>query len=234
MPGLQDVFWRLDFDARLNSYGTLFVFFPAVVGVYWLLRRNQHRLAWLAIVSAAFYSFWDWRFTPLLFVSIVADYFLALRAAGGNKFWMWTSVVFNLGLLAAFKYLVFAVVNINHAADWLGASGALPIPDIVLPIGISFYTFQTMSYTIDVYRKNIHAENKFAYFSNYGNPPVDFCAPGVSIYSTYKGGGYTTMSGTSMAAPHMCGILLVTNGNPKTSGYVLSDPDGKPDPIAHI
>ncbi|OFX86437.1 MAG: hypothetical protein A2W99_13505 [Bacteroidetes bacterium GWF2_33_16] len=76
--------------------------------------------------------------------------------------------------------------------------------------------------------------DKFAYFSNYGNPPVDFCAPGVSIYSTYKGGGYTTMSGTSMAAPHMCGILLVTNGNPKTSGYVLSDPDGKPDPIAHI
>jgi subtilisin family serine protease len=76
--------------------------------------------------------------------------------------------------------------------------------------------------------------DKFAYFSNYGNPPVDFCAPGVNIYSTYKGGGYTTMSGTSMAAPHMCGILLMTNGNPKTSGYVLSDPDGKPDPIAHI
>ncbi|MGE0088942.1 MAG: S8 family peptidase [Bacteroidales bacterium] len=76
--------------------------------------------------------------------------------------------------------------------------------------------------------------DKFAYFSNYGNPPVDFCAPGVNIYSTYKGGGYTTMSGTSMAAPHMCGILLMTNGNPKTSGYVLSDPDGEPDPIAHI
>jgi len=76
--------------------------------------------------------------------------------------------------------------------------------------------------------------DKFATFSNYGNPPVDFCAPGVNIYSTYKGGAYTTMSGTSMAAPHMCGILLVTNGNPKTSGYVLNDPDGEPDPIAHI
>jgi subtilisin family serine protease len=76
--------------------------------------------------------------------------------------------------------------------------------------------------------------DKFATFSNYGNPPVDFCAPGVNIYSTYKGGGYTTMSGTSMAAPHMCGILLMTNGNPKISGYVLNDPDGKPDPIAHL
>jgi len=77
------------------------------------------------------------------------------------------------------------------------------------------------------------AADKFAYFSNFGNPPVDFCAPGVGIYSTYKGGGYTTMSGTSMAAPHACGVLLVTNGNPKTSGYVLNDPDGNADPIIH-
>ncbi len=76
--------------------------------------------------------------------------------------------------------------------------------------------------------------DNFAYFSNYGNPPIDFCEPGVSIYSTYKNAGYTTMSGTSMAAPHMCGILLMTNGNPKTSGYVNNDPDGDPDPIGHI
>ncbi len=77
------------------------------------------------------------------------------------------------------------------------------------------------------------ANDVFAYFSNYGNPPVDFCAPGVSILSTYKGDGYTTMSGTSMAAPHACGVLLATGGNPKTSGYVLNDPDGNPDPIIH-
>jgi len=75
--------------------------------------------------------------------------------------------------------------------------------------------------------------DKFAYFSNFGNPPIDFCAPGVSIKSTYKGGGYATMSGTSMAAPHACGVLLVTNGNPRTSGYVKNDPDGNADPIIH-
>ena len=74
----------------------------------------------------------------------------------------------------------------------------------------------------------------WASFSNYGNPPVDFCEPGVNIYSTYKGGSYTTMSGTSMAAPHMCGILLMTNGNPATDGYVVGDPDGNPDPIGTI
>lgn len=74
----------------------------------------------------------------------------------------------------------------------------------------------------------------FASFSNYGNPPVDFCEPGVYIYSCAPGGGYATMSGTSMAAPHMCGILLMTNGNPVTDGYVNGDPDGNPDPIGHI
>lgn len=78
------------------------------------------------------------------------------------------------------------------------------------------------------------SNDNWAYFSNYGNPPVDYCEPGYNIYSTYKGGGYTTMSGTSMAAPHMCGILLMTNGNPRTDGYVNGDPDGNADPIGTI
>jgi len=71
----------------------------------------------------------------------------------------------------------------------------------------------------------------FAYFSNFGNPPVDYCAPGVNIKSTWKDGGYNTISGTSMASPHMAGLLLL--GNVSTDGYVKSDPDGKADPIAH-
>lgn len=70
----------------------------------------------------------------------------------------------------------------------------------------------------------------WASFSNFGNPPIDYCAPGVSIKSTYKGGGYATMSGTSMAAPHVCGLLLL--GSISTDGYVSGDPDLKPDPIA--
>ena len=72
----------------------------------------------------------------------------------------------------------------------------------------------------------------WASYSNYGNPPIDFCAPGSSIYSTYKDGGYATASGTSMAAPHVAGILLL--GNVKTDGYVNGDPDGNPDPIASV
>jgi subtilisin family serine protease len=69
----------------------------------------------------------------------------------------------------------------------------------------------------------------WASYSNYGNPPVDFCEPGSGIYSTYKGGGYTTMSGTSMAAPHAAGLLLL--GSIRSGGTVTGDPDGNPDTI---
>lgn len=72
----------------------------------------------------------------------------------------------------------------------------------------------------------------WATYSNFGNPPVDYCEPGSSIYSTYKGGGYATMSGTSMAAPHAAGILLF--GDIRTDSEVKNDPDGNADPIGEI
>lgn len=79
----------------------------------------------------------------------------------------------------------------------------------------------------------VDSANHFASFSNYGNDVVDFAAPGVKILSTYRGNKYAIMSGTSMAAPHVTGLLLITNGSIKTEGYATDDPDGTPDPIAH-
>lgn len=77
----------------------------------------------------------------------------------------------------------------------------------------------------------VDASDTFAWFSNFGKTTVDFAAPGVDIVSTQRGGGVTTLSGTSMAAPHVCGVLLLTS-TPNSGGDAIGDPDGKPDPIA--
>ena len=77
----------------------------------------------------------------------------------------------------------------------------------------------------------INSSNALTSWSNWGNPPVDYAAPGASILSTWKGGGTKTISGTSMAAPHVAGILLL--GSVKADGFAQNDPDGNPDPIAH-
>lgn len=71
-------------------------------------------------------------------------------------------------------------------------------------------------------------------WSNYGNPPVDYAAPGVSIFSLWKDGGTNTISGTSMASPHACAVIMLKNGNPSTDGTAGNDPDGNPDPIIHL
>ena len=80
----------------------------------------------------------------------------------------------------------------------------------------------------------MNSSDRWASFSNYGNPPVDYCAPGAGILSTFKNGGYRTLSGTSMAAPHIAGILLARGGAPLTDGYVSNDPDGNADPIGVV
>lgn len=114
---------------------------------------------------------------------------------------------------AAASGVIFVLAAGNSATDAANISPARAN-------GANIYTVSAMD-----------SNDNWAAFSNYGNPPVDYAAPGVSVYSTHIGSGYTHKSGTSMAAPHVAGILLL--GNITTDGNVLNDPDGTPDPIAH-
>jgi len=125
-----------------------------------------------------------------------------------------------------------ASTSVDNAVKALGATGI----KITLAAGNSSSHADNHSparanhgniYTISAMDSN----DDFAWFSNYGNPPIDYCAPGVSIKSTWKDGGYNTISGTSMAAPHVCGLLLL--GTINSSGNVNEDPDGNADAIAH-
>lgn len=114
---------------------------------------------------------------------------------------------------AAATGVIFVLAAGNSATDAANVSPARAN-------GANIYTVSAMD-----------SNDNWAAFSNYGNPPVDYAAPGVSVYSTHIGSGYTNKSGTSMAAPHVAGILLL--GNINMDGNVLNDPDGTPDPIAH-
>lgn len=137
----------------------LFYFMPVAFTVYYLAPRRFKNLT-LLILSLIFYSWGEVRYFPIMLSSIIVDYMASngIERSGDNKrkrrMWLMLSVMFNLGMLGFFKYTGFFVSNLN-AITGLNISA----PELTLPLGISFYTFQTMSYTIDVYRGNVKAEH---------------------------------------------------------------------------
>jgi alginate O-acetyltransferase complex protein AlgI len=154
-----------------NSVTYLAVYLPLAVVLYYLLPRTA-RLVMLVVSSCVFYGFWRWDFLPLMLYTIVQDYFLALvieraksRAVKRGLFVF--SLVANLGLLGYFKYLTFALGNVNVALAWAGAPYTVTVPNIVLPLGISFYIFHSLSYIFDVYRGHTPAQKNFLVFAVY-------------------------------------------------------------------
>jgi len=141
-----------------NSGQFLFFAIPVFAAYYLLPHRAQNVL--LLVASYYFYGSWDDRFLSLILISTLVDYFAALgieNARRGNKqktahLWLTTSVLVNLGILATFKYFNFFTESFAAFAQMFGWSVSAFRLDIILPVGISFYTFQTMSYTIDIYR----------------------------------------------------------------------------------
>lgn len=132
-----------------SSASFLFAFLPCVAIVYYLLRSRTARNVFLTLVSLFFYAWGEPWFVLVMLLSIAINWFIALRIGAGEhkKAWLVVGLVCDLGLLAVFKYLGFLMENVN----WIFRL-SLPVPQIVLPIGISFFTFQAISYIIDVYR----------------------------------------------------------------------------------
>ena len=147
------------------------IFLPIVFTLYWVL-RNQLKLQNLLIVIASyiFYGMWDWRFLFLILFSTVVDYTMGILierndSKNKKKLFLWISILVNLGFLGYFKYSNFFLENFVYAFSFLGQDLKFRGLEIVLPVGISFYTFQTLSYTIDVYRKKLSPTKDFIAFS---------------------------------------------------------------------
>jgi alginate O-acetyltransferase complex protein AlgI len=146
------------------------VFFLIVYPVYLLVRKNNSLMNfWLMIASYAFYGWWNPLYLVLLFGSSAIDYLMVLfmersQTRRTRKIWLVISLVSNFGLLGVFKYAGFIVDNVNALLTAVHAPYAVPRPDILLPIGISFHTFQSMSYTIDAYYRKIQTERSFVRF----------------------------------------------------------------------
>jgi D-alanyl-lipoteichoic acid acyltransferase DltB (MBOAT superfamily) len=147
------------------------VFLPLVFILYWtVLRKRQNHL--LLAASYLFYGWWDWRFLSLIIVSTFTDFFVAkgINASehpGRRRLLMFTSVAVNLGILGFFKYFNFFIDSAAGLLDSAGLEPNLPSLTILLPVGISFYTFQTLGYTIDVYRRKMEPTDDLLSFAVY-------------------------------------------------------------------
>ena len=148
------------------------LFLPIVFTLYWFLTYANRKLQNLLIVVASyvFYSWWDWRFLSLILFSTIVDYLVGLGLSKENnekkrKALLLTSIIVNLGFLGFFKYYNFFLENFVTAFSFFGFEIKANSLNIILPVGISFYTFQTLSYTIDVYKGKLEPTKDFIAFA---------------------------------------------------------------------
>ena len=147
------------------------LFFPIVFFIYWFVVKGNLKLqnCFLVLASCFFYAWWDWRFLSLIFISTSIDFLVGLGFINQpnerkRKWLLSISIITNLGILGFFKYYNFFIGSFTEAFSLFGMSLQAKTLNIILPVGISFYTFQTLSYTIDLYRKKISATKDFIAF----------------------------------------------------------------------
>ncbi len=155
-----------------NSLEYLF-FLPVVFTLYWLLRKQlKAQNFFILAVSYFFYGCWDWRFLSLIIISSLTDFLVGMRLgktenSGEAKALLMLSLAVNLGFLLVFKYFNFFIDSFVDLVSVIGMKPSISTLSIVLPVGISFYTFQTLSYTIDVYRKKLEPSKDIVNFFAY-------------------------------------------------------------------
>lgn len=143
------------------------IFLPVVFILYWFIARSLSVQNFLLLAASyLFYSFWDWRFLLLLMFSTFLDYFTGLKMqaadnAQAKRNWFWLSVIVNLGFLGVFKYYNFFVSSFSQFLSGFGVQSNPWLLNIILPVGISFYTFHGLSYVIDIYKGRIQAERNW-------------------------------------------------------------------------
>lgn len=141
------------------------LFFAIVFCVHWLLPRNRGRKVWLLLVSYGFYSVWDWKFLSLIIFSTLVDFVAGRRIFEGQtkakrRAWLAVSLFVNLSLLGIFKYLDFFRESTADLLRLFGFDPHIESLNLILPVGISFYTFQTLSYSLDIYFGRLKPVNK--------------------------------------------------------------------------
>ena len=148
------------------------VFLPIVFVLYWFVfnKNKNTQNAVLIIASYYFYSCWDWRFLFLLVFSTFLDYYTGIRiekakTTMGRKLWFWMTITINLGFLGIFKYYNFFADSFSQLLNGFGMQTSPLLLNVILPVGISFYTFHGLSYVIDIYLKRIKAEHNFVDYS---------------------------------------------------------------------
>ena len=147
------------------------VFLVIVFTMYWIIgsKRRVAQNVLILVASYVFYGLWDWRFLSLILGSSIVDYIAALYLHRSNKktvrrFWLGFSMFWNLGVLFVFKYMNFFLDNFYSLFDLEVIPGEYTIWNIIIPVGLSFYTFQTMGYTIDVYRRKFEPNKNLLNF----------------------------------------------------------------------
>ena len=145
------------------------LFFPIAYLVYLALKDTRFRLPWLLASSYFFYAWFNPLYVVLIFYSSLIDYIVAARMEKSRrrKAWLAISILNNIGLLSFFKYGGFIANNISSLLSLLHIPYVIPAPGMLLPVGISFYVFQSMSYTIDFYRGNIARERSFLRYATF-------------------------------------------------------------------